>query len=71
MVTGFDDESLQYPSIKTYLLGLRYFQISAGLGDPNQAHMSKLDYVLNGQTSMGDVRQWCSRTPTNNFHHAA
>ena len=39
-------ESLQYRSIKTFLSGLRYFQISADLGDTYQAHMPKLNYVL-------------------------
>ena len=47
-VTHLAEESLQYRSIKTYLSGLRYFQISAGLGDPYKAHMPKLDYVLKG-----------------------
>ena len=47
-VTHLADESLQYRSIKTYLSGLRYFHISAGLGDPYKSHMPKLDYVLKG-----------------------
>ena len=47
-VTHLADESLQYRSIKMYLSGLRYFQISAGLGDTYHGHMSALDYVLKG-----------------------
>ena len=47
-VTQLAEESFQYRSIKTYLSGLRYFQISTGLGDPYKAHMPKLDYVLKG-----------------------
>ena len=41
-------ESLQHRTIKTYLSGLRFFQSEAGLGDPFQSHMPRLDYVLKG-----------------------
>ena len=41
-------ESLQHRTIKTYLSGLTFFQSKAGLGDPFQSHMPRLDYVLKG-----------------------
>ena len=47
-VSYLADESLQHRTIKTYLSGLRFFQIKAGLGDPFQSHMPRLDYVLKG-----------------------
>ena len=42
------DESLQHRTIKTYLSGLRFFQIRSGLADPFQSPMPRLDYVLKG-----------------------
>ena len=42
------DVSLQQHTIKTNLSGSRYFQISAGLVDPFQLPMLRLDYVLKG-----------------------
>ena len=42
------DASLKYRSIKTYLSGIRYFQIKAGLDDPFHGEMPRLDYILRG-----------------------
>ena len=47
-VSYLADESLQHRTIKTYLSGLRFFQIKAGLSDPFQAPTPRLDYVLKG-----------------------
>ena len=47
-VSYLADESLQHRTIKTYLSGLRFCQIKAGLGDPFQSLMPRLDYVLKG-----------------------
>ena len=47
-VTSLADHPLQHRSIKTYLSGLRYFQIKEGQGDPFQSHMPWLHYVLRG-----------------------
>ena len=40
------DQSLQHRTIKTYMSGLRFYQIRAGYGDPFATVMLGLDYVL-------------------------
>ena len=48
-VSQLADEGLKYLSIKTYLSGMRYFQIKKGYRDPFQgAPMPRLDYVMQG-----------------------
>ena len=58
-VSYLADESIQYRTIKTYLSGLRFYQIRAGLNDPFQAPTPRLDYVLRGvkrvQAELGKV----------------
>ena len=43
------DESLQHRTMKTYLSGLRFVQIKAGLGDPFQSQMPRLDLCFEGR----------------------
>lgn len=47
-VAYLPDESLKHRTIKTYLSSLRYFQIRAGLVNPFEGSMPRLDYVLKG-----------------------
>ena len=47
-VSHLADQPLQHRTIKTYLSGLRFFQIRAGYGDPFTAIMPRLDYVMKG-----------------------
>ena len=43
------DEGLKHRSIKTYLSGVRYYQIKSGYPDPFQGPaMPRLDYVIKG-----------------------
>ena len=42
------DEGLKYRSIKTYLSGVRYFHIKAGVADPFQGAVPRLDYIMRG-----------------------
>ena len=48
-VSHIADSGLKYQTIKCYLSGLRYFQISAGIGDPfNNKSMPRLEYITKG-----------------------
>ena len=42
------DEGLKYRSIKTYLSGVRYFHIKAGVADPFRGAVPLLDYIMRG-----------------------
>ena len=42
------DEHLKHHTVKTYLSGLRFLQIKAGLSDPFQGSMPCLTYILRG-----------------------
>ena len=50
-VAHLADENLKHRTVKTYLSGLRYYQIKAGLPDPFQGAMPRLSYVLKGVKS--------------------
>ena len=48
-VSHLADEGLKHRSIKTYLSGIRYYQIRAGHHDPFQgAPMPRGDYIMKG-----------------------
>ena len=51
-VSYLADERLKHRTIRTYLSGLRYYQIKEGLGDPFQGLMPRLEYVLRGVKSV-------------------
>ena len=50
-VARLADDHLKHRTIKTYLSGLRFLQIEAGLPDPFQGSMPRLSYILRGVRS--------------------
>ena len=48
-VSFLADQKLKHRTIKTYLLGVRYFQIRSGWRDPfHNSHMPHLEYTMKG-----------------------
>ena len=48
-VSYLADQKLKHRTIKTYLSGVRYFQIRSGLADPfHGSHMPQLEYTMRG-----------------------
>ena len=54
LISGFvallAKEKLSCASIRTYLSAIRYYQVARGHGDPGIPQMSRLEYVLKGDS---------------------
>ena len=54
---------VSYQSIRTYLSGLRFFQVASGLPDPHLSSILVLEYVLRGIRHVPHTIQHHPRLP--------